>query len=89
MSKAVKSKSPGRPKTRTHVPPKAAANTTKAGEERYIFIGKSESIQAMKDIAYWERQNIKDVYEEAIQDRKVKYEKKNGPLRPGPKRAGV
>jgi hypothetical protein len=37
----------------------------------------------MKDLAYWERL---EVYEEAIQDRIAKYEKKNGPLKPVPKK---
>lgn len=82
MAKSIK---PGRPKTRTHTPTKAAAARTKDGEEKYIFIGKSTSIEAMKDIAYWDRLTIKDVYEEAIQDRKAKYEKKNGPLKSRPK----
>lgn len=78
MAKANK---PGRPKTRTHTPTKAAAIRTKEGEEKYIIIAKTSSIQTMKDIAYWERLTIKDTFEEAIQDRKIKYEKKNGPLK--------
>ena len=81
----AKSAGPGRPKTRTHKPIKSSANTTKEGEERYIFIGKSASIEAMKDLSYWERLPIKDIYEQAIQDRINKYEKKNGKLQPRPK----
>jgi len=30
----------------------------------------------MKDVAYWDRLSIKDVYAEAIDDRVKKYEKK-------------
>ncbi|GAC1587817.1 MAG: hypothetical protein NVS3B8_01870 [Chitinophagaceae bacterium] len=49
------------------------------------IIAKVELIQAMKDLAYWERLNIKEVYEEAIKDRIAKYEKKSGKLLPRPK----
>lgn len=78
-------KGPGRPKTRTHNPTKAAAKQTKAGEEKYIIIAKAEDIQAMKDLAYWNRLTIKEAYAEAIADYKAKYVKKNGPLKTRPK----
>lgn len=84
MAKAAQG--PGRPKTRTDTPTKAAAKNTKPGEERYIIIAKVELIQKMKDLAYWDRMNIKEVYEEAINDRIAKYEKKHGPLKPVPKK---
>lgn len=77
-------KAAGRPKTRTHVPVKAAAKGVKEGEERYIFIGNSADIEAMKDLAYWLRISIKEAYAEAIADYKAKYEKKNGPLKKRP-----
>lgn len=83
MAKA--SKGPGRPKIRTHNPTKAAARSTKEGEEKYIVILKTDSIEKMKDLAYWERLSIKDAYEQAIIDRVGKYEKKNGPLKSRPK----
>ena len=38
----------------------------------------------MKDIAYWDRVTIKEVFEEAMVDRVKKYEKKNGLLKPIP-----
>lgn len=75
----------GRPKTRTHKPTKAAAQRTKEGEEKYIFIAKAEDIEAMKNIAYWERLTIKEAFAAAIADYRVKYEKKNGPLKSRPK----
>ncbi len=71
----------GRPKTRLHNPERTAAKGTKEGEEKYIIIAKTESIEAMKDVAYWERLTIKDTFEEAMADRVKKYEKKNGPLK--------
>jgi len=83
MAKA--SKGPGRPKTRIDPPSKAAARGTKEGEERYIIILKTESIEKMKDLAYWERLAIKEAFEQAIADRVGKYEKKNGPLKSRPK----
>ena len=83
MAKAQRG--PGRPVIRTHKPTKAAAKSTKEGEEKYIVILKTTSIEQMKDIAYWERLAIKEAYEQAIADRVAKYEKKNGPLKPRPK----
>lgn len=79
MAKATKG--PGRPKTRLHNPERTAAKQTKEGEEKYIIIGKTELISKMKDIAYWDRLAIKEVFEEAMIDRVKKYEKKNGPLK--------
>jgi len=64
---------------------KAAARGTKEGEERYIIILKSDSIEKMKTVAFWDRLAIKEVFEQAIADRVAKYEKKNGPLKSRPK----
>ena len=73
-------------KTPQNNPDKAAAARTKPGEERYNIIAKTELIEGMRKLAYWERLNIKEIYEEAIIDRIAKYEKKNGPLKPVPKK---
>lgn len=75
----------GRPKTRTHKPTKAAAKNTRLGEEKYIVIMKTEDVESAKDLAYWERLTIKEVFANAIADYKTKYEKKNGPLKSRPK----
>jgi len=74
----------GRPKIRTHIPGKSSQIHTKEGEEKYIFLAKSSSIDSMKDIAYWDRLTIKETFEEAMQDRIAKFEKKNGPLKKRP-----
>lgn len=74
-------KKAGRPKTRQHKPVKAAAKRTKEGEEKYIVILKTDSIEKMKNLAYWDRMTIKEAFEQAIADRVTKYEKKNGPLK--------
>lgn len=81
MAKSEKGLGPGRPKTRLHDPERAAAKGTKEGEEKYIIIGKTVLIDKMKDIAYWDRLAIKEVFEEAMVDRVKKYEKKRGPLK--------
>ena len=77
----AKSKGPGRPKTRLHTPEKSAAMGTKLGEEKYSLIIKTELLEKMKDVAYWERLTIKDTFEEAAIDRVKKYEKKTGDLK--------
>jgi hypothetical protein len=46
---------------------------------KYIIIDK------MKDVAYWDRMPIKEVFEEAMVDRVKKYEKKSGTLKSRPK----
>jgi len=40
----------------------------------------------VKDIAYWDRLAIKEVFEESMVDWVTKYEKKSGGLKPTPKR---
>ncbi|HEY4063209.1 MAG TPA: hypothetical protein VGM30_14985 [Puia sp.] len=80
-----KSKGPGRPKTRVTTTDRAAGKRTKDGEEKYIVIIKTPLIAKMKDLAYWERLTIKEVYEEAITGRIARYEKKNGPVKSRPK----
>lgn len=77
-------KGPGRPKTRFHLPPKAAAKRTKDGEERYIVILKSDLIERVKDLAYWDRLHIKEVFEEALNDRILKFENNYGELKKRP-----
>jgi hypothetical protein len=81
---AKSGKGPGRPKTKLVEPVRAAAKGTKEGEERYIILAKTELVGKMKDIAYWDRMPIKEVFEEAMVDRVKKYEKKSGPLKPQP-----
>jgi hypothetical protein len=54
----------------------------KMGETRATFIVKEESLEKIKAIAYWDRQNIKDVVQTAIEDYITQYESKNGKIRP-------
>jgi len=84
MAKA--SKGPGRPKIRLHNPERAAAKRTKEGEEKYVITLKTEMIDKMKDVAYWDRLTLKQTYSEAVEDRIKKYEKKSGNLKGRPEK---
>ena len=55
-------------------------------ETRATFILESTLLEKMKAIAYWERLLIKEVVQEALQKTIAAYEKKNGKIRPIPKR---
>ena len=56
----------------------------KEGEDRFTFLIKNVLVDKIKDIAYWERQLLKETVEEAFQDLISKYEKKNGAIKPRP-----
>lgn len=59
---------------------------TKPTETRATFIVQDETLEKLKAIAYWDRLLIKEVVEEAFIDAIKSYEKKNGPIKPIPKR---
>lgn len=42
-------------------------------------------LEKVKDLAYWERNTIKDVLQSALSEHIDKYEKKNGVIKPRPK----
>lgn len=51
------------PRTKTKPEPsKSSQLGTKTGEERYTIVSTSEAIEDMKNIAYWKRLKIKEVY---------------------------
>jgi len=75
----------GRPQTSTKVVKKSTGEGTKEGENRYTFILKDELVDKTKAMAYWERLMIKDVVNSALEEAVVKYEKKNGSIKPIPK----
>ena len=83
-----KKRKPGRPKTSTKVI--TQGNTpedgTKEGERRMTYIVTREQIEQIDAIAYWERRMIKEVVSQALQDYINKYEKKNGKVKPKPKK---
>ena len=76
----------GRPKTSTRVITKSSQEGTKENETRATFIINEELLDKLKAIAYWDRVLIKDVVNTALQDTVAKYEKKNGDIKPIPKK---
>jgi len=76
----------GRPKTSTREVTKSSQEGTKENETRATFIVNEGLLDKLKAIAYWDRKMIKEVVDKALQDAVVKYERKNGDLKPIPKK---
>ena len=76
----------GRPATSTREITKSSQEGTKEGETRATFIVKEELLEKLKAIAYWDRMKIKDVIASALEEAVNKYEKKNGEIKPIPKK---
>jgi len=76
----------GRPATSTREITKSSQEGTKEGETRATFIVKEELLEKLKAIAYWDRKLIKDVVASALEEAVNKYEKKNGEIKPIPKK---
>lgn len=58
----------GRPKTSTRQITKSSQEGTKENETRATFIVKEPLLEAVKNIAYWDRIMIKDIVNTALQD---------------------
>jgi hypothetical protein len=56
----------------------------KPGETRATFIVKEEALEKIKAIAYWDRQNIKDIVQMAIDAYIKQYENAKGAVQPIP-----
>ncbi len=76
----------GRPKTSTREITKSSQEGTKEKETRATFIINEELLDKLKAIAYWDRKLIKEVVDTALQEAVAKYEKKNGEIKPIPKK---
>ena len=76
----------GRPVTQFKEITKSSQEGTKENETRATFIINEELLDKLKAIAYWDRLLIKDVINTALQDIIIKYEKKNGDIKPIPKK---
>ena len=74
----------GRPVTQTKEITKSSQEGTKEKETRATFIVNEELLDKLKAIAYWDRKLIKEVVDTALQEAVVKYEKKNGDIKPIP-----
>jgi len=76
----------GRPVTQTKEITKSSQEGTKEKETRATFIVNEDLLDKLKAIAYWDRVLIKDVVNTALQETVAKYEKKNGAIKPIPKK---
>jgi hypothetical protein len=76
----------GRPKTSTKVISKSSQEGTKENETRATFIVREDLLEKLKAIAYWDRVLIKEVINPALEEAVSKYEKKNGDIKPIPKK---
>ena len=76
----------GRPVTQTKEITKSSQEGTKENETRATFIINEELLDKLKAIAYWDRVLIKEVVNTALQETVSKYEKKNGAIKPIPKK---
>lgn len=65
-------------------------NTSKTGlpegKTRTTYILNETNVEKVKDIAYWDRVGINEVADGAISELVKKYEKKNGKVKPRPKK---
>ena len=84
--KKSKSAKVGRPKTQFKKITKTSQEGTKEKETRATFIVNEELLDKLKALAYWDRKLIKEVVDVALQDAVKKYEKKNGEIKPIPKK---
>ena len=76
----------GRPKTQFKKITKSSQEGTKENETRATFIVNEELLDKLKALAYWDRKMIKEVVNTALQDAIDKHEKKNGEIKPIPKK---
>ena len=76
----------GRPVTQDKEITKSSQKGTKENETRATFIINEELLDKLKSIAYWDRLLIKDVINTSLKDTVDRYEKKNGDIKPIPKK---
>jgi hypothetical protein len=76
----------GRPKTQFKEVIKSSQQGTLQNETRATFIVNEELLEKLKRIAYWERALIKEIVGRALEDAVASYEKKNGEIKPIPKK---
>ncbi len=79
-------KKQGRPITQFKEITKSSQEGTKVNETRATFIVNEDLLEKLKALAYWDRVLIKDVINTALEEMVTKYEKKNGDIKPIPKK---
>ncbi len=67
-------------------PEKTSQEGTKNDEIRATFIVKEDLLEKIKTLAYWEREQIKETIDKALQGYVDRYESKNGVIKPIPKK---
>ena len=77
----------GRPQTIFKEITKSSQEGTKENETRATFILNEDLLEKLKAIAYWDRLLIKEVITNALQEAVDRYEKKNGSIKPIPKKS--
>ena len=76
----------GRPQTQFKEITKSSQEGTKENETRATFIVNEDLLEKLKAVAYWDRVMIKDVINTALEETVSRYEKKNGKVKPIPKK---
>jgi hypothetical protein len=74
----------GRPKTQFKEITKSSQKGTKEKETRATFIINEDLLDKLKALAYWERETIKEALNNILTEAVIKYEKKNGQIKPIP-----
>jgi len=74
----------GRPKTQFKEITKSSQKGTKVNETRATFIINEDLLDKLKALAYWERETIKEAINNILTEAVIKYEKKNGQIKPIP-----
>lgn len=80
-TKQEPTKKRGRPKTSTRQITKSSQEGTKENETRATFIVREDTLDKIKAVAYWERVQIKEVLNTALQEYLASYEAKNGKIK--------
>lgn len=64
----------------------SAEKHTKPGEMRKTYVLKSDHVEDVRRIAYWDRKELKEVVSEALEAYFRAYIKKHGEIKPIPKK---
>ncbi len=72
--------------SKTTTPIKKTIEKVKQSNTRATFVVDEVLLDKIRAIAYWERSEIKDIVNQSFSDTVKKYEKKNGPIEPMPKK---
>ena len=83
---ATVKKKAGRPATGKKAPANTSQEGTKETETRFTSIASLDHLGKIDAVAYWDRKTKKEVLAEALEEYFKRYEKKNGAIKPAPKK---